>query len=324
MRYAISVVILTYNSRLEDIKKTIISGLNQKGINFEIIIADDGSKINYFEEIKQIFDNFSFEHYKLLGNEQNNGTCENLYKAVQISQGEYVKPISPQDFLYNENTLINWYKYIKENDIKVSFGKAVYYISNKFDNISIIQRNSAQPANLKIYKKSNYKEKQILIDNLILNDCILGASYICERVLLKKYLKEIIGKIKLCEDFSYRIMLLDSIPIYFFDNPVVYYCFGTGVSSKKNKNGKSYLSKDEEAFKRIVSKMEYNDKLKKKIIKFYNYNFDNKYINRIMSFVFFPYALYLLLKIKFLIIIGSIKTTEECDYDFLKLIGVIQ
>lgn len=99
---------------------------------------------------------------------------------------------------------------------------------------------------------------------------------------------------------------------------------GQEFHQKKNKNGKSYLSKDEEAFKRIVSKMEYNDKLKKKIIKFYNYNFDNKYINRIMSFVFFPYALYLLLKIKFLIIIGSIKTTEECDYDFLKLIGVIQ
>ena len=54
MKYAISVVVLTYNSAFDDIKQTILSIVKQKDITFELIIADDGSKENHFEKIKEL------------------------------------------------------------------------------------------------------------------------------------------------------------------------------------------------------------------------------------------------------------------------------
>lgn len=321
MECAISVIVLTYNSAFDDIKQTILSILKQKDINFEIILADDGSKENHFEKVKKIFDEFSFMKYQFIGNDKNCGTCKNLYNAIELAKGEYIKPISPQDFLYNEKTLYDWYKFMKEKNVQVSFGNAVYY-TRENSIMSIIQRESTQPTQKKLYKINNYEKRKILIDNLILNDCILGAAYLCDRILLKKYLKEIIGHIRLCEDFSYRVMLLDDINIFLYDVPVIYYCYGTGISSKKKFDGKSILSDDEIAFRNYISKKIYDNKFKMKIIKFLNYNFNNRYINRIMSFFYFPKAMKLLLESKIWKKNGKVKTIIDRDYEFLKSIGV--
>ena len=45
----ISVVVLTYNPDLNDLKKTLRSIMLQDGVDFEIVIADDGSKNNLSE-----------------------------------------------------------------------------------------------------------------------------------------------------------------------------------------------------------------------------------------------------------------------------------
>lgn len=320
MNCSISVVVLTYNSSFNDIKQTIISILKQKDITFEIIVADDGSKENHFEQIKSLFDDFSFINYQFIGNDKNCGTCKNLYNALKNANGEFVKPISPQDFLHNEKTLYNWYKYMKEENIQVSFGNAVYYEKDD-DFMSIIQRESTQPIQKELYDIKNYKYKKILIDNFIFNDGILGAAYLCDKKILKKYLEKIIEKVKLCEDFSYRVMLLDDIKIYFYNSPVIYYCYGTGVSTKKKLKGKSFLRDDEIAFQNLICKMHFNDKFKMKIVKFLSYNFQNRYINRIVSFLYFPNAIKLLIENKFRKKSGKARTITDIDSVFLQSIG---
>lgn len=321
MNYKISVIILTYNSTLNDTKKTILSIINQKNISFEIIIADDGSKENNFELIKSFFDEISFSNYQLIGNKKNNGTCLNLYNAILKAQGEYIKPISPQDFLYDDKTLYNWYNYVKKNNIKVSFGNAVYY-KNDNNQFTVLSRKNTQPIQNELYDIKKYKKNEILVDNLILNDCILGASFICQKEVLEKYLTFIIGKIRLCEDFAYRIMLLDDIRVYMYNSPVIYYCFGTGVSSKKKSNGKSILYEDEIAFRDIISEMKFDEFYKKKIVKFYKHNFSSRYMNRLISFIYFPMGLKLILKSKIGIKLGKKKTEIKVDYNFLKKIGL--
>ena len=47
----ISIIIVTYNSKWFELKATIKSVLMQKGINYEIIFADDGSKIKWNEKL---------------------------------------------------------------------------------------------------------------------------------------------------------------------------------------------------------------------------------------------------------------------------------
>ena len=321
MKFQITVTILTYNSNYNDIKQTILSIINQKGITYEIIISDDGSKENHFKQIKKLFNDLSFDAYQLISHDTNNGTCINYYNAVMKANGEYIKPISPQDFLYDENTLLNWYNYMKEYNIDVSFGRAIYY-EIKDDVVSFIQRKSTKPTLFSLYNIDHYKKKDILIDNLILNDCILGASYFCERKILLKYLLEIVGKIRLCEDFSYRLMLLDDIKVCFYDKLVVYYCFGTGVSSKKKKNGVSLLHEDEIEFRKIISKKSSNEKIKNRIINFLSHNYNNRYVNRVKSFIYFPKAIKLKLQSKIYIKAGKVKTSTNVNYKYLKSIGI--
>ena len=50
----ISIIIVTYNSKWFELKATIKSVLMQKGINYEIIFADDGSKIKWNRKNKRI------------------------------------------------------------------------------------------------------------------------------------------------------------------------------------------------------------------------------------------------------------------------------
>ena len=49
-KYDISVIIVTYNPKWEKLRTTILSILFQKNINIEIIVSDDGSKNNLFEQ----------------------------------------------------------------------------------------------------------------------------------------------------------------------------------------------------------------------------------------------------------------------------------
>ena len=110
--YELSIVILTYNSSFENLMKTLESSLNQDEINFEIIIADDGSKENHEKEIRDYFLAHDFTNFQLVLNRQNRGTVQNLLSALDVARGEYVKPISPGDLL--KNVSCKWIKFMKD------------------------------------------------------------------------------------------------------------------------------------------------------------------------------------------------------------------
>ena len=54
-KYEISVLVLTYNFIYNNLIKTLDSIISQKNINFEIVIADDGSENNHKKEIIDYF-----------------------------------------------------------------------------------------------------------------------------------------------------------------------------------------------------------------------------------------------------------------------------
>ena len=47
-----SVLLVTYNSELSDIFKTLTSIINQEFKHFEIVLSDDGSEDNKFKQIE--------------------------------------------------------------------------------------------------------------------------------------------------------------------------------------------------------------------------------------------------------------------------------
>ena len=125
--YDLTVIVVTYNSSWEKLRRTLNSILYQKKVKIELIIADDGSKNNWFRETTEYIGNSI--KVLLLPSEQNMGTVKNIYRAALKASAPYIKTISPGDYFYSEYTVYKWLKYIVFNNSKVSFGRAVYYSS---------------------------------------------------------------------------------------------------------------------------------------------------------------------------------------------------
>jgi len=97
-----SVLVLQYNASVIEVQKTIQSILRQQNIEFEIVVADDGSKENHFTQLEDYFKARGFSHYTLVNNPHNGGTVKNILSGVKMCNGKYVKCISPGDYLYDE------------------------------------------------------------------------------------------------------------------------------------------------------------------------------------------------------------------------------
>ena len=101
----VSVIVACYNPDIVKLKKTINSILNQVGVSYEIIIADDGSEFEYKSEIEKWFKENQVKNYKLSFLPENQGTIKNIYFALSYCSGEYVKTISPGDLLISEHII---------------------------------------------------------------------------------------------------------------------------------------------------------------------------------------------------------------------------
>lgn len=294
--YDISVLILTYNPSWEKLKNTVVSALVQKNLNFEIIVSDDGSENNYFGKLEELFLVYNFTNYKLLYSEKNEGTVNNLNKALLASKGIYIRAISPGDYLFSEDSLTNWLKYVKQKNIDVCFGLPVYY--NDDDELKFIKHKSA-PELMYLYRKRN--ENTIHREYLLMDDNILGAAYLVKKDLILKYNSMMVNKVKLFEDFAYTLMVFEHIPIYMYDKFVVWYEFGNGVSTSKNTKFYEIMHKDWMEMHNIMltldSKTKFDKKFKKCILR-YNKLADRKFLCRVMRYVVFPEMfLWLILKL---------------------------
>ena len=50
--YEITVIVCTYNPDLQKLISTLKSVVLQKGVKIQVIVTDDGSSNNYFNEVK--------------------------------------------------------------------------------------------------------------------------------------------------------------------------------------------------------------------------------------------------------------------------------
>lgn len=265
----ISVLVCTYNPDIQKLKQTLYSIIIQKHVNFEIIITDDGSNNNCFDEIKNFFLLYNFSNYKLVDNKLNKGTVQNILSGMNFVSGKYVKPISPGDFLYDENTLHNTYEFIKNNPADIYFGTAIYYIRNESQ--VIINDRLKNPCNLIPYTKKNYK--YIKFNYFYNHDYILGASIVYSSDVFMDYLKQISPFVKYAEDFSVICMLADNKKIeYIMNNKkdnfnIIWYEANTGISTNgADKWHKILVEENNHIFDNLLN----NNKISKNIIKVTN------------------------------------------------------
>lgn len=267
--YEITVIVCTYNPDLQKLISTLKSVVLQKGVKIQVIVTDDGSSNNYFNEVKALFSSYPDIDYKLIENEINIGTVNNIYHAIKLAKGKYTYVISPGDFFFSENTLSQILIFSEENDIDIAFGKAQYY---KTENNSIKLFREMNPCAPEIYKLRWISNKMKALAYCTMQG-IVGASFFRRTDVFTEYLSNISGRSKYDEDntTTYIHVLKKNKSIYYLDEFVVWYEYGTGISTSNNKKFLEELEKDcitvlndirDSRNKSIVDYMLVNDKNK--------------------------------------------------------------
>lgn len=225
----VSVVVVTYNPQIDKLIYTLKSIISQKGIDFEIIVADDGSNRFDKDTIENWFQENGFFNYRLVLNPQNQGTMKNAFTGWSVAKGEYIKQLSPGDFLYSNHTLENAVKQMRENNYDLGFGMAASYVLKEGD-VSII--SNPNPRDLSPY----YAKDSLWIkyNYLIKRDYVNGMAFIVKREKLIKYASLLLDRVKYAEDCTYIVMVADDANIGYLDGFMIWYEYGVGISTGKD------------------------------------------------------------------------------------------
>lgn len=219
-----SVIVCCYNPNIEKLKKTIISIEKQQNVDFDIIISDDGSKFKYENEIKEWAKINDFGNIKYNFLKENVGTVKNLISAFEVSNGKYIKVISPGDYLFNENSLKKYKVEFEKKGYSLLFSRAVYYNEQgEILNLRAPQLGSTERGG-----------KHLKTNVCFSMDFLLGASMACKREM-KKYLDEISGTVRLMEDFPLSYLaLMNGEKVGFIKDYMIWYEHGSGVSTSNS------------------------------------------------------------------------------------------
>jgi glycosyltransferase involved in cell wall biosynthesis len=230
-----SVIVLNYHPDRDKLFATLRSILCQKNISYEIIIADDGSPNPLQEQIDAFMSSHAFTDYRFVLHEQNGGTVINLYDGLQKARGKYIKPISPGDCLYDENTLSDVFAYMEREHAQVLFGDMVYYNGDQIFDIKT-------PLVESIYH--THQTKKILKHQMLYYEYISGAAVFYERNRLEQGLEAIRGHVIYAEDTILQLFAAENIDIHHLPRFTVWYEYGTGLSTDPQKRLSDRLKRD--------------------------------------------------------------------------------
>ncbi len=260
-KYILSVVLTTYNSKLEKILSTIDSIITQKDILLQLVVADDGSTENHFDEIEKYLNSKNFNDYALIGFQENQGTIKNLLNGVNRCEGKWIKPIAPGDIISGNLIFKEWIELLESDDKKWSFCDAVYYVN---DTVEIAIKSRRHPSILRPYTQKEWDKCRY--NYVVRGDSVNGATVICDKTYMFKYLTTISSMIKYAEDYMYILMMWDGYVPYYFECDAIRYEYGGGISTSKNKKWIKILIDERNTINNyVVNSASEKDKIQKRM-----------------------------------------------------------
>ncbi len=307
---SVSVIVLTYNADWNKLRLTLSSVLKQQGAEFEIIIADDGSKVRHNDKICALFKEYGFENYKFSDNAENVGTCKNLFAALQLASGDYVKAISPGDTFFGKDSLRSWSAFMSQSGCDASFCNAVYY-AEVDGQIKIIEVPAA-PKYPELFNKG--RRKSLFVDYLLANDTVLGASLMMKTEVIGHYMSLVVDNVKYAEDYMLRLAVFEDKDIRSFPQNCIFYEYGLGISTAKSQKWAELLYKDFAATDKLIAEhCTAPDSVAKRYAKYLNSAKTGK-LNKIYKCLMFPSLVYFRIKPRF----AAAKTSLQADLSFLR------
>ena len=194
----ISVVIPTYN-RIELLKRSIDSVINQTIKPSEIIIVDDGSNDGTEAMVKNKYDSL-----KLI-TQKNKGASAARNSGIKASSGEWICFLDSDDEWKNDKlekqitaaTNNSDYKFFHSNEIWIKNGKRI-----------------------------NQKKKHKKYGGDIFKKCLDMCRISPSSVLIEKNIFEEIGffneDLVVCEDYELWLRICDKYEVFFIDEPLIF------------------------------------------------------------------------------------------------------
>ena len=226
-QFELSTLVVCYKPNLKKLIMTLKSLILQKDVCMQIVIADDGSEIDYFDDIKKFFKENKYNDFLLVKNPINIGTVKNCISGVVQCKGKFIKGISPGDFMADEYSLRDWLDYMYFHGFEVCGSD--YYCYHFNDECKIEYTKTSLTPTIVGLRGHKFR-----FNYLINNDLFLGAAVICEKDLFLKYLKIIEDKVIYAEDNVYRMMAYSGENMGYFSQKTVIYEVGTGISTSNN------------------------------------------------------------------------------------------
>ena len=219
----ISVIVCCYHPIYEKLIKTLISIENQKGVDFDIVVADDGSDQDFFAEVKTWAKEHHFTNIQYHKNEVNQGTVLNIRNAIPFCQSDYIKTISPGDFLFDEYSLAYYLEGFQKYNATIVTGKSVFF-DEQYHILPTLYPQFAKSLTKK-YQSRNF---------LAYDESFVGASLAFKKEYLSSGLEEFKGIVRLLEDKPLvNKCILENKTIYVSPKVLVWYEFGNGVTTSK-------------------------------------------------------------------------------------------
>ncbi len=289
-----SIIVLTYNSSKEGLLLTLESIIRQRFTDFEIIISDDSSDVDYCDLITVFFENNNFCDYCFIKNEKNLGTVDNYLNALKKANGKYIKGLGSGDLLYNSETINDLYFFMENHNAKFCFGNMMSYKINNPE-FTVHFESFDAPKLLKPYNRKGHND--ILRSMLIHQNWISGSTMVFEKNYLMSKLLAISGVVVYCEDLMQVLICLDKEELLEYPKNIVWYEFGEGISTSDNVNSKLFV--DHSNFQKFLLNLYEKNKIVLKANKNLGlFNIKNPIIRKSIRLLRNPDLLFFKMKLK--------------------------
>ena len=289
-----TVVVVQYNPVKEKLFRTILSIVKQKNITVQIIIADDGSSEDYYEETERMLQNHGFTDCCLSKNSTNQGTVMNYRNAVSFAKYKYIFGISPGDYYYDETVLSEVVDTMEREGLQYLFGKVYPYRleQNKLKIVDLSLPSYTLPY-IRYRKTKDIRFLQKMI--VVYRDNNPSPSFCWKKSTLNSFLNRIAGKIVYTEDLIRVFAFLDEIKTGYLNRYIAWYEYGTGISTSGNARWKEKIRKDENTFFQMLMEQYPDSDLVKRANLFQKLENIGGIRSRILKILLFPDRFFYLL-----------------------------
>lgn len=257
MTQTLSIILAQYYPDKTQLRHTLDSLLMQDTYDFELIIADDGSPEDYWNDTRAYLAAHGFTNVRLSKNKVNQGTVTNMLHAVELASGQWIAGISPGDYVYDASTIRWVLDMLRKDAPKVAFGKAAYY--RQEGDGTLVQLPGETPFDRTPYDADHYDNKTIRRNVLLYDDGISGVETMYDRALFLDALQKMNGRVRFAEDFATRMFAVRGVPIRCYDRILRWYEYGTGVST--NEKARARMETDWRAMLTLLRELYPKDRL---------------------------------------------------------------